>query len=332
MDEEYRRTLEKQQYRIYNDHSAVKLCGWMKQSMLHGRNCYKQDFYGISSHRCLQMTPAINECTHLCPFCWRVEGKDFKVKEWAEPKEMLDALIKRQRVLISGFKGDPRCDPGMFEEAMNPNQVACSLAGEPTEYPYLSEFFRECHSRGMTTFLVTNGTNPERLAEMDTLPRMLYVTVAAPDPVTYRKACRPKISGGWEKIMETLDLFPSLDTRTCIRHTLVQNINLLDPEGYAKLDRRADPDLIEPKGYVFVGGSRQRLTIDEMPAFETIRDFATRLGELTGKILLRDKADSRVCLLGTEGMDLDVRRAWESGYPHSPRLDAIRSKDEEVDD
>lgn len=137
MDEGYRLTLEKQQYRLYMDHSAVKLCGWLKQSMLHDRHCYKQDFYGIQSHRCLQMTPAIHECTHMCPFCWRVEGRDFEVKEWAEPKDMLDQLIARQRKLISGFKGDPRCDPQMFEEAMNPNQVACSLAGEPTEYPYL---------------------------------------------------------------------------------------------------------------------------------------------------------------------------------------------------
>ena len=326
MDEGYRRTLERQQYRLYKDHAAVKLCGWMKQSMLHGRNCYKQDFYGIKSHRCLQMTPAINECTHLCPFCWRVEGKDFEVRDWAEPKDMLDNLIARQRKLISGFKGDERCDPKMFEEAMEPNQVACSLAGEPTEYPYLSEFFRECHSRGMTTFLVTNGTNPDRIEALETLPRMLYVTVAAPNEEIYRKACRPKIRDGWERIMKTLDLLPSLDTRTCIRHTLVQNYNLCDPEGYAKLDKRAEPDLIEPKGYVFVGGSRQRLTINEMPDFSTIKDFAVRLGELTGKTLLKEKADSRVCLLGNPEMDLDIRRAWENGYPSSPRMDRLHRK------
>ena len=64
MDEDYRNLLIKQQYRIYNDHAAVKLCHWMKESMVHGRTCYKQDFYGIKSHRCLQMTPAINECSH----------------------------------------------------------------------------------------------------------------------------------------------------------------------------------------------------------------------------------------------------------------------------
>ncbi len=129
----------------------------------------------------------------------------------------------------------------------------------------------------MTTFLVTNGTNPDRIAELDTLPRMLYVTVAAPDEQIYKRVCRPKIKDGWERIMRTLDLFPSLDTRTCIRHTLVNNYNIVTPALYAKLDNRAEPDVIEPKGYVFVGGSRQRLTVDEMPSFETIKEFSQEL-------------------------------------------------------
>ncbi len=170
MDQTYHDLLIKQQYRLYKDHAAVKLCHWMKESMLRGRCCYKQDFYGIESHRCLQMTPAINECSHMCMFCWRIQERDFEVRDWAEPKEMLDALIEYQRKLISGFKGDQRCDLARFEEARNPNQVAISLAGEPITYPYLSEFIRKCHNRGMTTFMVTNGTYPGKLEELDTLP------------------------------------------------------------------------------------------------------------------------------------------------------------------
>jgi len=327
-DEQYRQTLIHQQYRIYKDHAAVKLCGWLKQSMLRGRHCYKQDFYGIQTHRCLQMTPALNECTHQCPFCWRIEGQDFQVREWAEPKDMLDHLIAYQRLLISGFKGDRRCDPQMYEEAMNPNQVAISLAGEPTIYPYLSDFIKECHRRDMTTFLVTNGTLPERLAALDTLPRQLYVTVAAPDEETYRHACHPKIPDGWQQIRKTLELLPSLDTRTVIRHTLVQNINLFRPEDYAKLDRIADPDLVEPKGYVFVGGSRQRLTVDEMPSFDTIRAFSEKLGAELGMEIIKEKKDSRVLLLGHRGIETDVRRAWANGLPPSPRtewLTAVRT-------
>ncbi len=310
MDEAYRELLIKQQYRLHKDHAAVKLCHWMKESMLHERHCYKQDFYGIRSHRCLQMTPAINECSHMCTFCWRIQEHDFEVKDWAEPKEMLDALIEHQRKLIWGFKGDPRCDPKMFEEARNPDQVAISLAGEPITYPYLSEFIAECHRRRMTTFMVTNGTYPDRLEALDTLPMQLYVTVAAPNEEIYRKVCRPKASGGWDKLMRTLELLPSLDTRTVIRHTLVKGENMGWLDDYARLDRIADPDLVEPKGYVFVGGSRNRLSMACMPSFAEIKEFSADLGARIGMEVIKERADSRVVLLGHPGEETDVRKIY----------------------
>ncbi|MBO4348573.1 MAG: 4-demethylwyosine synthase TYW1 [Candidatus Methanomethylophilaceae archaeon] len=310
MDQAYKDLLIKQQYRLYKDHSAVKLCHWMKESMIHERHCYKQDFYGISSHRCLQMTPAINECSHMCTFCWRIQEHDFEVKNWAEPKEMLDALIEHQRSLIWGFKGDPRCDPKMFEEARNPNQVAISLAGEPITYPYMSEFLEECHRRHMSTFIVTNGTYPERLAALDVLPMQLYVTVAAPNKEIYKSVCRPKISDGWEKLMQTLELLPSLDTRTVIRHTLVKGINMGWEEDYGRLDRIADPTLVEPKGYVFVGGSRNRLSMACMPSFDEIKEFSANLGQHIGMEIIKERADSRVVLLGHPGMETDVRKIY----------------------
>ncbi len=310
MDQAYKDLLIKQQYRLYKDHSAVKLCHWMKESMIHERHCYKQDFYGISSHRCLQMTPAINECSHMCTFCWRIQEHDFEVKDWAEPKEMLDALIEQQRSLIWGFKGDPRCDPKMFEEARNPNQVAISLAGEPITYPYMSEFLKECHRRHMSTFIVTNGTYPERLAALDVLPMQLYVTVAAPNKEIYKSVCRPKISDGWEKLMQTLELLPSLDTRTVIRHTLVKGINMGWEEDYGRLDRIADPTLVEPKGYVFVGGSRNRLSMSCMPSFEEIKEFSANLGPHIGMEIIKERADSRVVLLGHPGMETDIRKIY----------------------
>jgi len=253
------------------------------------------------------MTPAINECSHCCSFCWRVQERDFEVTDWAEPKEMLDALIAHQRLLISGFKGDPRCSKKMFEEASDPNQVAISLAGEPITYPYLSEFIKECHRRKMTTFLVTNGTYPDQLETLDELPMQLYVTIAAPNEEIYKKVCRPKIKDGWSRLMKTLDLLPSLDTRTVIRHTLVKDLNFGWVDEYGKLDNRADPDLIEPKGYVFVGASRQRLSLTSMPSFEEIKDFSSQLGDLTGMSIIRERPDSRVLLLGREDIDTDIR-------------------------
>ena len=223
---------------------------------------------------------------------------------------MLDALIEHQRKLIWGFKGDPRCDPVTFEEARNPDQVAISLAGEPINYPYLSDFIAECHRRKMTTFMVTNGTYPDKLEALDTLPMQLYVTVAAPNESIYREVCRPKIPDGWDRIMRTLELLPSLDTRTVIRHTLVKGINFGWEDDYARLDRIADPDLIEPKGYVFVGSSRQRLSITCMPSFSEIKEFSSSLGRRTGMEIIKGREDSRVVLLGHPGQETDVRKIY----------------------
>ena len=146
--------------------------------------------------------------------------------------------------------------------------------------------------------------------DLDTLPRQLYVTVAAPNEEVYRTTCRPKQPGCWDRLMETLDLLPSLDTRTVIRHTLVKGLNFGYVDQYAELDRRADPDLVEPKGYVFVGSSRMRLTIDSMPRFNEIMEFSEDLGQRIGMTVLKKKEDSKVVLLGHEGVETDVMKLY----------------------
>lgn len=295
--------LAKQRYRVEGGHAAVKLCHWMKQSLVKDRVCYKQDFYGIQTHRCLQMTPAVNDCTHNCLFCWRVRGFESSVDRWMEPEQMLDQLIAQQGLLLTGFKGDPRCKESMWEEATAPNQVAISLAGEPTIYPYLGDFIALCKRRGMTTFLVTNGTFPEALERLSCLPTQLYVTVAAPNEEIYRRLCVPRIPDGWERLMRTLDLLPSLDTRKVIRHTLVKDWNLGWEKEYARLDERAGPMFIEPKGYVFVGDSRTRMSMANMPSIQEILEFANGLGREMGMTTLKQRSDSRVCVIGAEGAE-----------------------------
>ena len=303
MKEEYRKILEKQHYAVVGNHSAVKLCHWMRQSLLFNRECYKQTFYGIESHRCLQMTPSINQCNHMCLFCWRHQGfteKEFK--EVDDPKFILQKCIEGQKKLITGFKGDPRCDQKKWKEANDPNMLACSLSGEPTLYPRLGELFEECHKKNITTFLVTNGTNPDALEKLEPLPKQLYVSIVAHNKELYKKVCSPLISNGWEKINQTLELLPSLSTRTVIRHTLVQNWNMdfKNIKEYAKLDEKAQPMYIEPKGYVFVGYSRKRMTIANMPSHEKVYDFGEKLADKLGYNLLMEKKDSRVVLLGKD--------------------------------
>ena len=300
MNEEFQKILEKQHYGIVGNHSGVKLCHWMRQSLLFKRECYKQTFYGIKSHRCLQMTPSINQCNQMCLFCWRHQGFNEKeFKEIDDPKYILDKSIEAQRKLITGFKGDERCDQKKWNEANDPNMLACSLTGEPTLYPKLGEFFEECHKRNITTFLVTNGTNPEALENLDPLPKQLYVSVVAPNEAVYKKLCSPLVSDGWTKLNQTLELLPSLNTRTVIRHTLVQGWNMDESYigEYAKLDEKATPLFIEPKGYVFVGSSRKRMTISNMPPHDSVHGFGSALAESISYELEIEKPDSRVVLL-----------------------------------
>lgn len=300
MDEKLKRILQRQHYKIIGSHSGVKICHWMRQKLFYGRPCYKETFYGIESHRCLQMTPVIDRCTQNCFFCWRVGGFDIgsSYEDYDDPSGILEKSIKAQKPLISGFKGDERCDTKLWHEALQPNQVAISLTGEPTLYPKLGEFIEACHKNGMTTFLVTNGSAPKILERLNPLPTQLYVTVAAPNEEIFRRLCTPSHSKAWSYLNQTLELMPSLSTRTVIRHTLVEGWNLCNEEEYATLDEKAEPLFIEPKGFVFVGGARQRMTLDNMPTHERIKEFSEKLGHHLGYDLLMERSDSRVILLG----------------------------------
>lgn len=308
MDDRFRRMLERQQYYTVGEHSGVKLCHWLKEKLTSDRYCYKEKFYGIQCHRCLQMTPSVNQCNQKCLFCWRFQGSnETGFGEYDEPEFILDGLIEGQRKLISGFKGNPKCSPDLYEEARHPNQVAISLAGEPTLYPELGRFIELCHRRGMTTFLVSNGTFPEVLENLDPLPTQLYISVDAPNEAIYRRLCVPMAeTASWDRLTETLSLLPSLDTRTVIRHTLVANYNLGHESEYAALIDIAEPDFVEAKGYMFVGYSRNRMTIDNMPSHADIREFSNDLARRAGMEILGEQKASRVVVFGHDKSKLRI--------------------------
>lgn len=305
MDPERKEVLERQGYRIVGEHSGVKLCHWTKASLTKGVGCYKQTFYGIESHRCLQMTPTVDACNLGCLFCWRTQewGSDSLV-EADDPAFIVEESIEAQRELLSGYKGNPNVSKERFLEAWHPNQVAISLTGEPTLYRRLGEMIDEFKRRHMTTFLVTNGTTPSVLRRMHAegrLPTQLYVTVAAPNAEIYEKLMAPKSDNEFKKLRETLALLPTLPTRTVIRHTLVEGWNLGWEDDYAALDRLARPMFIECKGYSFVGESRLRLQAHNMPSHASIRRFAGELAGHLGYGVAAEREDSRVVLLTEDG-------------------------------
>jgi tRNA wybutosine-synthesizing protein 1 len=305
VDAEKREVLERQGYRVVGEHSGVKVCHWTKHKLATGEGCYKETFYGIDSSRCLQMTPTVDACNLGCLFCWRAQewGSD-SLLEAEDPDFIIDGAIAGQRELLSGFGGDARVPRERFVQALSPNQVAISLTGEPTLYKRLGEMIASYHRRGMTTFLVTNGTTPavlRRLATEGNLPTQLYVTVAGPTPEVYNRLMAAPSDHQFAKVRETLELLPSLPTRTVIRHTLVDGWNLGWEAEYAELDALARPMFVECKAYMFVGESRLRLTIENMPSHEKIREFAERLAGRLCYRVASERADSRVVLLTADG-------------------------------
>jgi tRNA wybutosine-synthesizing protein 1 len=292
--------LKKQGYKLVLTNGAVKPCSWLRKSLFNKGYCYKQEFYGIKSHRCLQCTPSVHYCKHNCLFCWRPHETTIinGLNTIDDPKELVNGMLKAQKEFLSGYNKSG-VDEKKLSEAQKPTQVAISLAGEPTEYKKLGELIKEFKKRGMTVFLVTNGTNPEALKDLSELPTQLYLTLPAPDEETYLMACAP-LKNEWKKILKSLMIIKELKCRRVIRLTLIKDLNMKKPEEYANLIMMAKPDFIEPKSFMSVGFARKRLPYESMPYFNEIKEFSKELAKHTGYDLINEKADSRVCLLASK--------------------------------
>jgi tRNA wybutosine-synthesizing protein 1 len=148
----------------------------------------------------------------------------------------------------------------------------------------------------MTTFVVSNATNPEVLADLE--PTQLYLSLNAPDEELYRRVCRPA-AALWQRIQEGLEIIKEHRSRSVIRLTLARGLNMERPEDYARIIARAEPDFVEVKSYMHLGRSRDRLTREAMPLHQEIMQFACTLGEALGYDLQADVPLSRVALLSS---------------------------------
>lgn len=296
---------EKKRYKVVGEHSAVKLCAWTRHSLREEGVCYKEKFYNIKSHRCLQMTPSVAWCEHYCLFCWRptefTTGNSMKGVIIDEPKKIIDEAIKAQRKLLIGFKGNDKIDKIKLKEALNPNQAAISLAGEPTLYPKIGELIQEFHDRGFTTFLVTNGMNPDIIKKLNPLPTQLYITLVASNPKDYFKLTKSSLKEkGFGNLLKTIKLTNKLSTRKVIRLTLVKDFNMSSAKEYANIIKQGNVDFVEAKSYMHVGSSVERLSRTNMPNFEEIKEFSEKLAKELGWKIIDEHEPSRVCLIAKE--------------------------------
>ncbi len=315
--ENAKKLMEKQGYRFVGEHSAVKICEWTKKSLIDKGCCYKEKFYGIKSHRCCQISPWIL-CQNKCIHCWRpIEldiEKSLNNNIVDDSHFIINESIKMHKKLLSGFNGNAKADTKKFKEAQEPMQFAISLIGEPVLYPKIGELIIELRKRGKTSFVVTNGLQPEvlrRLGKNRQLPTQIYLSMNSPNKEHYEKWHRSSDKNAWKKFNKTLGLFSELKTRKVIRMTLVKGLN--DNKEYikdfAKLILNAKPDFIEIKSYMAIGFSRERLGYEKMLSHKEIKEYAKQMVKKLDnyKVLSKHKL-SRVVLIGKSKEKMKIKK------------------------
>ncbi len=300
--------LKKAKYGVA-DHSTVGLCHWTKKSFKNEGDCYKHKFYGISTHQCMEFSPAGMNCENRCIYCWRpmefYDSLKMERDKVAEPENILKKLMEERRRLIMGHYGDPKSDKQKLDESLLPSHYAISLSGEPTMYPKLPELIKYLKSLKATksTFLVTNGQEPDmirKLAEEDALPTQLYLSTNAADYESFMKINRPRYQDSWERWNTTLEMLKELETRTVLRITLIRDYNTNEEmiPIFANMIRHSSPHFIEVKSYMHIGRSINRLERSDMLEMDEVKHFALELARQSKIFSVMDESSiSRIVVL-----------------------------------
>jgi tRNA wybutosine-synthesizing protein 1 len=304
--------LQKAKYGVYN-HSAVELCHWTKKSFADEGNCYKHRFYGISTHRCMEMTPTAMNCENRCIYCWRptefYDTLQMPSHLVDEPDVIVSNLMKERERLLSGFYGNQKNDKRKLDESLLPTHYAISLSGEPTMYPKLPQLIRYLKSLKATRsiFLVTNGQEPEMLRRLeieDALPTQLYLSTNATNKKMFYLINRPRHKNAWERWCESLEFLANARTRTVLRMTMIRGYNeeFSNAENFAQLISKANPHFVEIKSYMHIGMSVQRLDRINMLEMSEVRTFVDHLINRLPSFFIMDESEiSRIVVLQNQG-------------------------------
>jgi tRNA wybutosine-synthesizing protein 1 len=308
--------LQKAKYGVYN-HSAVELCHWTKKSFAGQGNCYKHKFYGISTHRCMEMTPTVMNCENRCVYCWRptefYDTLEMPAELVDEPDVIVEHLIAERKKLINGFYGNAKNDKKKLDESLLPAHYAISLSGEPTMYPKLPQLINYLKTLKATKsiFLVTNGQEPEmlqRLADENALPTQLYLSTNASNRKMFCRINRPRHKDAWERWWKSLNFLSTAKTRTVLRMTMIRgyNENTEFINDFAEIMSQGNSHFIELKSYMHIGMSTARLMKDNMVEMNEIRTFSRDLCNKMPRFSIMDESEiSRVVVLQNQKRYID---------------------------
>src|ERR671910_154580 len=142
--------LQKAKYGIYN-HSAVEICHWTKKSFANEGNCYKHKFYGISTHRCMEMTPTAMNCENRCIYCWRPT-------EFYDTLQMPAHLVDEPDVIINR----------LIKEDALPTQLYLSTNASNRKmfYQINRPKYKDAWDRWLTTLNILAGINTRTVLRM----------------------------------------------------------------------------------------------------------------------------------------------------------------------
>ena len=308
--------LKKAKYGV-SDHATVELCHWTKKSFKNEGDCYKMKFYGITTHRCMEFSPAGMYCENRCIYCWRpmefYNSMQMPEDKVAEPEAVVANLMEERRKLIMGHYGDPNQDKKKLDESLLPSHYAISLSGEPTMYPKLPQLIKYLKTLPETKsiFLVTNGQEPDmlqRLQDEGALPTQLYLSTNAPNEEIFKIVNKPRYKDSWERWNASLKMLSNMNTRTVLRVTLIKDYNSsneLIPK-YAEMFKKANPHFVELKSYMHVGRSTNRLEYSNSLEMDEVRHFASELANKSQVFSVMDESVmSRIVVLQNQERFID---------------------------
>jgi len=214
--------------------------------------------------------------------------------------------------MIKEARGVPGVKPERLAEGFQIKHCALSLVGEPILYPEINKYLDLLHSKGISSFMVTNAQFPDRIAQLKPVTQ-LYISVDAATPEQLKIVDRPLFPDYWERFLACIDELSKKGQRTVFRLTLIKGWNMAEMQAYANLIKRGKPDFVEVKGVTFCGGKRPQVQMENVPWHDEVVKFTAELGKLVDDTYgLASEHEHSCCVLLANRSKFFVDGAWNT--------------------